>query len=213
MTDNIFGSLRGTPDVEFAVRNTIETWLPYMLRVLERRHDLPAGTLREPPHPHSYRGGLDFETWKEVDCPTIIAVVNPTGKTERNSAGYGQWFEVEIGTIHIEGSEDEARIMAGHFGTAVMAAIAQHGSLGGIATRTELVSASVVEFPEPDKRRLTRSRTTFNVFVDGLVDDHAGPNTPTPPDSPQYPGDPDSPWPDLPVVTSTPVTLVAEQPE
>lgn len=213
MTDTIFGSLRGTPDVEFAVLNTIETWLPTMLRVIERRHDLPAGTLREPPGRHAYKGGIDFDSWQEDRCPMIIAVVNPTGTTERNADGYGQWFEVEIGTIHIEDSEDEARVMAAHVGTAVMAAIGQHGSLGGIATRTELVSAPVTEFPEPDKRRLTRSRTTFHVFVDGLMSDSAGPNTPAPPDSPQYPGDPDAPWHDYPVVTSTPVTVVAEQPE
>jgi hypothetical protein len=212
-TDNIFGSLRGTPDVEFAVLNTLETWLPVMLRVLERRHSLPAGTLREPPGRSSYIGGTDLTSWREDICPMVIAVVNPTGQTEHNSAGYGQWYEVEVGTIHIEASEDEARVMAGHVGTAVMASLAQHGSLGGLATRTNLISAATVELPDPDERVVSRSRSMFHVFIDGLVDDTAGPNTPTPPDSPQYGGDPDAPWTDRPVVLSTPVTLVAEQPE
>jgi hypothetical protein len=212
-TDNIFGPLRGNADVEFAVLNTIETWLPTMLRVLERRHELPAGLLREPPGRNSYVGGLDFESTQADICPMVIVVVNPTGTAERNSASYGQWFEVEVGTIHIEDTEDEARVMAGHVGTAVMSAVLQHGSLGGLATRTELVSAPVVEFVDPDKRHFSRSRTTFHIFVDGLANESAGPSTPTPPDSPQHPADPDGPWTDFPTVVSTPVTLVAEPPE
>ena len=103
--------------------------------------------------------------------------------------------------------------MAGHAGTAVMAAIVQHGSLGGLATRTKMTSAPSVSFIDPDKRRLARSLTTFHVFVDGLADDSAGTSTPTAPDSPQYPGNPDDPFGDWPTVVNPSVTLVAEPPQ
>jgi hypothetical protein len=176
LTDAIFGSLRGPTDVERAVLNTLKTWLPTMLRVLERREGLARGTLRPPP-------------------------------------GYGQWFEVEVSTTHIEETEDDARVIAGRVGVAVMAAIIQNGSLGGLASRTELVSAPTVAFTDPDKRRVAQSLTTFHVFVDGLVSENAGTNTPTPPDSPQYPGNPTDPFHDWPVVVTPSVTLVAEPPE
>jgi hypothetical protein len=213
LTDAIFGSLRGPTDVERAVLNTLKTWLPTMLRVLERREGLRRGTLRPPPGHDSYIGGIDHENWDQDFCPMAIVVVNPAGDAERTSHGYGQWFEVEVSTTHIEETEDDARVIAGRVGVAVMAAIIQNGSLGGLASRTELVSAPTVAFTDPDKRRVAQSLTTFHVFVDGLVSENAGTNTPTPPDSPQYPGNPTDPFSDWPVVVTPSVTLVAEPPE
>lgn len=213
MTDAIFGSLRGHPDVEAAVLSTLRTWLPTMLRVRERRLTMPPGTLRDPPGADSYIGGIDHENWEQDLCPMVIVVVNPTGNAERNSGSYGQWFEVEVSATHIESTEDESRVMAGHVGVAVMAALTQNGGLGGFASRTELASAPRVEFVDPDQRRLTRSITVFHVFVDGLVSENAGTNTPTPAASPQYPGSPTQPFTDWPTVVTPSVTLVAEPPQ
>jgi hypothetical protein len=212
-TDAIFDSLLAQPDVEFAVLNTLETWLPTMLGVIERRHSLPAGTLRKPPGRDSYIGGIDHESWTQDLCPMVIAVVNPTGNAERVATGYGQWFEIEVSTTHIEDTEDEARVMAGRVGTAVMGALVQNGSLGGVASRTELVSSPTVELADPDQRRVVRSLTIFHAFVDGLANENAGTNTPTPTGSPQYPGTPDAPFADWPVVVTPSVTLVAEPPQ
>lgn len=213
MTDTIFGPLAGTPDVETAYLRLLQDWLPAMLYVLERQKGLPRHSIIRPPGPSSYIGGLDFDTYEQDLCPMITVVVNPTGGTERNGAGYGQWFEVQVGVSVVSESEDEARLAAGYLGIAASAAITQNGSLGGLATRTEMISAPGTEFIDSDIRRLCLSRAVYQTFVDGLVDPNSGPGTPTPPDSPYYGGKPSTPFSDPPVVSSTPVTLVAEQPE
>jgi hypothetical protein len=208
LTDPIFGPLTGQPAVEFAVLDTLEAWLPYMLRVLERRLSIPRRTLTDPPGRGSYTGGLDFETWNDDDLPAVIAVVNPVGEADRSAQGYSQWFQIEIGAIVATESEDASRALAGHLGTAVMAALAQHGDLGGIASFTRLLSAPVLEFPDPDIRALVRARTTFRAYVTGLVDDLAGPRTATPPESPQFPADdPGGPFGDWPARTQTNVQV------
>lgn len=208
MTDAIFGPLVGLPDIEKAALNQLETWLPEMLSVLERRKRLPLGTLYRPPSPASYFGGLDFLSIQRDRLPAVIVGVQPTGATERTGGSYGSWFEIQVGVAIATEDEHESRMMAGYYGVAVSAAIVQHGSLGGISSRTEMVTAPAVEFIEDDKRRVVLSRTIFHAFVDALVDETAGTDTPTPQMSPQYSGLPDQPYGNRPVVTSTPVTLV-----
>lgn len=212
LTDAIFGPLLGTPTVESAVLNTLEAWLPAMLRVVERRHTLSAGLLRDPPGRNSYVGGIDFDSWQEDLCPMIIAVCKPLGAADRSPAGYGQAFSVEVGAVVFTETENESRVMAGHYGTAIMAAIAQRGDLGGIAAHTRLASAPIVEFIDPEARRLVLVRTPFESYIPGLVDELAGPKTPLPADSPQYGGTPGAPWSDAPAHTSTKVTVTGHMP-
>lgn len=210
MTDAIFGPLLGLPDIEKAALNQLEAWLPEMLSVVERVKGMPVGTLHRPPSPDSYYGGLDFLSIQKDRLPAVIVGVQPTGSTERTAGLYGSWFEIQVGVAIMTEDEHESRMMAGYYGIAVSAAVVQHGSLGGISSRTEMVGAPAVEFIEDDKRRLVLSRTTFHAYVDGLVDESAGTNTPTPQQAPEYSGSPDQPYGNRPVVTSTPVTLVAE---
>lgn len=193
LTDAIFGPITGTPQVEFAVLDTLEAWVPFMLRVLERRLDVPRDTLIAPPSRASYRGGIDFESWDGDSLPNVLVVARPTGAADRSGSGYSQWFELEIAPIVITETEDESRILCGHLATAIMATIAQHGDLGGIASTTQLISAPAPEFVDPTKRTTVRAPMTFHTYVEGLVDPIAGTLTPTPPDSPLYPGDPDEP--------------------
>jgi hypothetical protein len=213
LTDAIFGQITGHPAVEFAVLDTLEAWVPYMLRVIERREGFPPRTLTSPPGRGSYKGGLDFESWEEEDLPTVIAVVQPEGDAQRSVEGYSQFFSVEVGVIVQTESEDESRALAGHLGTAVMVTLAQHGDLGGLASFTRLTSAPVLDFPDPEQRTFIRARIAFRSLVTGLVDDLAGPRTATPPESPHFPpDDPEGPFGDWATrtVTNVQVDVVTE---
>lgn len=207
LTDAVFGPITGQPQVEFAVLDLLEAWVPFMLKVLERRLGVPRDTLLAPPGRHAYKGGIDFDSWDGHCLPNIIAVVKPTGEIDQNTSGCSQWFEVDIAVIVNTESEDESRILAGHIATAVHATIAQHGDLGGIASVTEPVSAPGPEFIDGDKRTLVRSVMTFRTYVEGLVNPRAGTLTPTPPDSPLYPDDPDEPMGDWSARTETNVSV------
>lgn len=207
LTDAIFGPLTGTPQVEFAVLDTLEAWVPFMLKVLERRLGVQRDTLTPPPGRNSYKGGIDLDSWDGHCLPNIVAVVKPTGEADRNMSGYSQRFEITVGPVVEAESEDEARILCGHLATAVMAALAQHEGLGGIASKTTLVSAGVPEFPDPACRTIVRTPMVFSTYVEGLVDPLAGTGTDLPPDSPQFPDDPDGPFDDWPPHTETNVSV------
>lgn len=207
LTDPIFGQILGPSDVEFAALNTIEAWTPYMLRVLERRHGYPAGTLVEPPGTTSYTGGIDFDTWTEDLLPMVIVVVQPNGDAERSMLGYSQWYEIEAAAVVARETEEEARIHAGHLATAVMAAITQHGDLGGLASSTDLVTGPTLEFPEPQTRTIVRARVTVRSYITSIVDPLAGTHTDTPPESPHTPDDPDDEFGDWPDHLSTHVDI------
>lgn len=213
MTDLIFGTVRGLPHVEKAYLNTLETWMPEMLSLVEREHGMPAGTLHRPLGSNSYRGGLDFELMRGDELPLVIVTVTPAGNSERAGSIYASWFEVTVGMIVATESEHESRMMAGYCGLAVQASIAQHGSIGGLADQTEMTVVPNTEFIDPDQRLLMITKTTFQSFVSDLVDAAGGPKVAAPPQSPQYPGQPDQPWNDQPVVTSTPVVLDPQSPQ
>jgi hypothetical protein len=210
----LFETLVGQPTVELATIGVLRAWLPIYLAEVERQHSLTAQTLTRPPVPESYVGGLDFLGWQEDRCPTVIVVANPVGEPERTaSAGYSQAFEVQVSAVVIGDSEDEARALAGHYGTAIQGAIVQQGSLGGLAQRTVMTAAPRVEFQDPDQRRLAVAAATFHTFVDPIVSEDAGPDTTTPPDSPHYGGSPDAPFTDWPTVQTPHVSVTAQPTE
>jgi len=208
---SIFEPLIGAPNVEDAVLNTLRTWLPTYLWEIERQNDLRKGSLPHPPTPESFDGGHDFLTWIEDQCPKVIAVVNPVGEPERSgSIGYSQAFAVQVGAVLFDDNEADARRLAGHYGTAIQGTILQQGDLGGFAERTIMVQSPEVSFQDQDMRRLHQVVAVFHVFVTGIVSDSAGPDVPTPTDSPQYGGSPDVPFTDWPTVQTTDATVTAQ---
>lgn len=205
---SIFGTFVSQWDVEQAVIATLRTWIRTYLAEVERQAGLDLNTLQRPPTPESIYGDVDFTAWQQDQMPAIIVICNPSGAPEgRASAGYEQVYEVQVGAGVIREEVDEARMHASYYGTAISGVILQHGSLGGIAQRTIMVSAPTVSLPVADVRVDALCVTVFHVFIDGIVTDAAGPDVPTPPDSPQYPGSPDGPWSDWPTVRSTSIDL------
>jgi hypothetical protein len=210
MTESVFGSLLGTPNVENAVLATYRAWMVEYLAEVERQNSLPSRSLERPPTPESFHGGEDFDTWQEDLCPEVIVVCNPTGEPERSaSAGYGQAYEVQVGCVVIADTEDEARIRAGYWGVASMLLV-QHGGLGGLAEWTVMTAAPKVEFPDPEQRRLLRSVTTFHVWVVPIISASAGPVGQTPKESPEYGGEPEASFKEDPTVTSIHPTVEGE---
>lgn len=208
---SIFGPLVGVPQVSAAALTMLQTWLPTYLWEIERANVLVRGTIPHPPTPESFRADRDFLGWQQDECPTVIAVVNPTGETERSaSAGYSQWFEIQIGAVVIDETEETAELIAGYYGTAIQGAILQNGSLGGISQRTEMTSAPRLEFQDPDERLGLQAAATFEVLVPMIVNDRIGPDAPTPAQSSQYGGAPSAPFNDWPTVRTPGLQVQAE---
>lgn len=209
MSSNIFGPMVGPWDVQQAVVATISTWLDTYLNQLERLHELELRFLPRPPTPDSIYGGVDHGSWEADFCPSVIVKVQPIGAPEdAASAGYGQAYEVEVGTVVIGDNEDDARMIASHHATATAALLVQQGGLGGIATRTRLTTSPHVEVLDPDRMNIAHGMCTVNVFVQPILDEKTGPLTPDPAPTPNEPppGDPG----DWPQVVNTDITVEAE---
>jgi hypothetical protein len=192
---DVFGPLVSRGDVEAAVLAQLQSpvsGIVFYIAERERRAGLSPRTLPTPPSLMSYRGGIDFETFKRDETPLLIAVVQPTGEPERlDSTNYGQWFEVQVAAVIRDESEDEARGLADHYGIAVAACLSQNGGLGGLenVVRTRLVGFPRVEFVNPDVREVIRSVQTFRVEVDPVLAERYGPTKaqPGPPKDPYGP--------------------------
>jgi hypothetical protein len=220
---DLYGPLKGQPDVEKAVLSTYAIWLNEYLAEVERQKSLPNKTLGRPPTPESLHGGLDFASWLEEELPALIVIANPLGQVEyAASAGYTQTYEVQVGAI-LKGEgdvlavqpEDEARILAGYWGEAVQLLV-QHGDLGEVAERTRMVGAPKVEYcdsnsPGAEQRRFMQSVTTFHVTLSQLIVEEAGPFGPTPKESPGYEGEPEIPFKEAPEVKTTTETITAKK--
>lgn len=159
-------------DVEVAVLEVLSGWLPPYISEVEIDRGILAGTIPRPPGPESYRGSTDATVFQQDETPTVIVIAEPSGAPERSaSAGYAQQFLVQVLTVVVQESEDEARQLASFYGGAIMGAIDQQGDLGGIAQNTRLASLPVLEFPNPEIRTLMTSRTEFDVWVQPVFDD------------------------------------------
>lgn len=184
MTDAL-GPLIDRFHVEHAVLDTLrkppvdggKPRIAYYLADVERQRGLKARSLPLPPAEESYRGGMDFETFKEDQFPLLIAVVKPDGPpipldTLRT---YGQGFSVQVAATVDAETEDEARALADRYGIAVAGAILAHGSLGIGATNTSLTGFPDPEFPDVDMRAIIRSIVTFTTYIAPVIDGSATP--------------------------------------
>ena len=185
---SIYGTIVGRDGLENQILRTLRVWMvPYVADV-ERQQGLPPKSTPIPPTPESFTGGVDFETWEQDLSPQIITVVNPYGEVERFDGGaYGSWFEVQVAAGVYAQSQDDARILAGIYGTALQALLTEQGDFGlrattdgwrGYAERTRMIEAARVEWMNPDTRAQILTIVSVHTYLSGIADDFAGPAIP-----------------------------------
>lgn len=216
-----FGPLISTWDVEQAVLVTLGNWLPIYLAVLEEINNLPKRTIPRPPVAESLHGGVDYTSYILEQLPSVIVVVEPIGNPGyAESVGYTQAFAVGVGCVYqgfggevAEQPEDEARMVASYYGAAAMLLVQQgalSGSMGDLVERVRLTGAPRLTTPDPSKKQVCLSVTTFNVWIAPIVREVDGALGPLPEESPEYPGEPEEPFGKRPVVKKEKITIKAE---
>ncbi len=218
-----FGPIVSNWNVEQAVVSVLKAWMPTYLAEVERQNSLQQKIIYRPPTPESYHGGVDFESWKDDELPSVIVIAEPFGLPDykASAGGYEQCYEVKVGCVHkgtgseaVPDPEDEARMVAAHYGAATMLLV-QVGivdaKLGEIPSSDnfKLVELPHVTLPKPDRREIALATTTFHVWVSQSINDSVGPMTKNPEEAPGFPGD-EEPWPEEPKVTREHITITAE---
>ncbi|HTG23804.1 MAG TPA: hypothetical protein VK681_27470 [Reyranella sp.] len=215
MAEDIFGPLVSPEDVIDAVTATLRIWMPEYLADRERKTGLERKAIPRPPTPQSYHGGTDFESWIGAEVPEVMVTAKPSGQPEIGSYGYTQAYAVGLGCLCVgvgglfaERAEDDARIMAGHYGAASMLLV-QQPDLGGLAERLRMTALPEVTFPDPERRAIQQSITEFEVWVPQVIKEDAGPLGPNPQESPGYEGH-EEPFDEAPTVETVDIKVTVE---
>lgn len=196
------GPLVGTYDIELAFLTTLQGWLSPYLSKVELDRGILLGSLPRPPGPESYYGSVDDLAFQQDELPALICNVVPTDAPEHSASfGYGQVYEVTCYAVVVQGSEDEARQLSSYYGTAMIGAILQQGSLGGYSFSTRMTSSPRESFPDPENRTLAVSEVGFTVWQETIVNDTISTflSQPTEP-----------PWGSWPLVQTENLTVIGE---
>lgn len=207
MTDpDVFGDIIDADTIEQAVRDTLQAWLPAHLAHQERRKGLPQGTL---PQPRSWPTVSEFDLEAHEQLPAVVIVSQgSTGTPERNPKGeYRKTWRFEIAAVIGDKTEREARKLGALYLAAIIGALVQNQTLGGVAESCRNVGPDDHAFGTTE-RRAQRAiyGTAFEVTVKAAFNDRLGPATP--PDDPYHP----DPFPPSPLEAEITVTLEEQSP-
>lgn len=210
MPESFFGELLSPWDVEQAAVSTLALWLPEYLAEVERQRGLPNKTIRRPPTPESVHGGVDLDSWSQIELPEVIVVVKTKGPPERHGTGrYAQEYSLDVGcqwrgtgSSLQPKAEEETRMVASYLGAACQLLV-QQSNLGGLVEHVVMIGAPDVTFPDPQDKTLAQVVTRYEVWVPQIIGAYSGPVSATPQESPQYGGEPEAPWSLSPTVKTT----------
>lgn len=184
----VFGAIVTGNDVEQAAVTTLKLWLPSYLAEMERKTSRPPGSL---PTIGDWRTTNRFPR-SETIAPPAGFVVSPglTDRPERRGDGsINGWWRIGIATIVSAGTAEATGALAKLYGAAIRTLLLQRPSLGGFATKLEVVGEAYDDVPEDYLPVGASAQIECDVLVDAISFALAGPAVPAPPPTP--PGD----WP------------------
>lgn len=189
---SVFGRIVTNFDVEEAVRENLELWLPSYMAEVARQHSIDPSKLVAPRKPYAIRSR--FQQITSADLP-LVAIMSAGlgGPPERRGDGaHTASWAVGVGTV-FEAPGDTARELAGIAGAAIRALMVQHSEQGGIdvddtpgiATSTIWVDERYDDLRPGEEGDRASARMMFLVTIDNVVNEKGGPrDVPTDPDAP-----------------------------
>lgn len=188
---NIFGRLLTDDAVEDAVVATLKKWIDTELRLVEEERDLPARTYERP---RGWGIHSDMDKFPEEQLPAIIVVtleVNNSGKSGRKIRAT---WSMSVTSITSSTDMEATRKKTLRLGTAVRGALVHRQSLDGALPTEEMPSGTVRgvrwdsssnrELPLDADRTIWGIRQVFDIEVDDVMTQSAGPAEPDAPPPP-----------------------------
>jgi len=172
-----YGRLFVPEDLERAVRDLLETWLPSYFYEVERQQEVAINRIARP---KSYLTSVEVDHFPGEELPAIIVVAPGTvGEVERTEAGYAAWYQVTIACAVQTPNELSTRALAGFYAAAVRGAVLQHASIGGFVTGTAWLGEEYEGEPGRQRNRTRGAAMVhFRMRIDGIVDPQNGPKVP-----------------------------------
>lgn len=181
----VFGRIVIASDVETALVDTLQAWLPTYLAELERRTGRDPGAV---PMVKSWRRSNRFYRFPQDQLPAAI-VISPgtTGQPERRGAGtIDAWWRIGIAIVCSANTPEATNELAKLYAAAVRTAVLQQPSLAGdpadphpFAAKVLFVGEVTDDVPAEYLEVGCTAQVEFDVLVEGIADTTAGPAAPT----------------------------------
>lgn len=183
MTVNpVWGPIVTGAQVEQAVIETLQWWMPSVLREMERKTGRPTNSL---PSPRAYTVINEFAEVRGMERPTCIVVSTGRGEPERRGDGtYDAGYAVGVAIIVKADSRANANELAKIYAAAAGKVLVKWGTLGGFAAGVDLGPEDYTPIPAKLLDTASAGTVAFTVRVAGFVDDVNGPLEPDPDPTP-----------------------------
>lgn len=182
----IFGTIRSDDEVEMAVVESLQKWLPTYMSEVEHQRGLEAPYYARPPE-GSYTVRSDFETWPEEMLPLVIVVapgIDDDPEKEARGKHRGV-FNIAVTCVVESIDQIETRNYAHRMGAAIRASLVQHWDLDGAldcsVRGVDWIGTRNDELPSEASRTIWGCRQLFQVQVGDILTRMAGPSSPIPP--------------------------------
>lgn len=182
---NLYGRIITNRQVEKAVGACVELWMNDYLGELERIEGYDPDTLARP---LGVVTASEFAKWDGEQLPVILILSAGLGGTPLRSTsdgGYEASWTVAVCGIVSDIDEAATRNLAGAYAGAIRGAILQHRALtsplhpAGFASFLSWRDESYGDIPFADTRTLDSCRVIFNVGVENVTTEQAGPREPS----------------------------------
>lgn len=181
---NIFERIVEPEDIEAAIAATLDLWIDDYLGEMERKKGYAANEIARPA---GIITASEFAKWDEDQLP-LIMIVSPglAGAPIRRKGGgsYEAEWSLTVAAIVADVDEQQTRRLMSAYAGAIRAAILQHKALksplhpNGFASFLSWKDETYSDIPFPDTRALDSCRVIFNVGVEDVVTEQAGPREP-----------------------------------
>lgn len=183
MSVEVYGKLFDLTEMEEAVTDTLQVWLPAYVAEIERQRGITPRTI---PLPRSWGHVNEFYKFTEEQLPSVIVVSPGTAASEPKQKGdgsYHSWYRVGVAVVAAGRDRETTRRISKLYVAAVRGAILQHQTLGDFgAEGIRWMGDRNQDVPDEQGRTLGSGAVMFDVEVKDVINSRFGPLTP--PDDP-----------------------------
>ena len=169
----LFDIIKTGWDVEQAVMNHLDYWLPAYLAEMERQRGIRARSL---PMIKAFTSSNQFRKWPDERFPTCV-VISPgiVGEPLRDGEGkYRARWAAGVAVVVKGRKRSEVSEAAKLYAAAVRGAMLQHPALENFAAGIDWIDETYTDVPVDDERTLGAAQGIFLVEVRDAVNTSAG---------------------------------------
>jgi hypothetical protein len=181
-TESIFRRIYSAHNLEDQVAATLRKWYPTYIKEMERQEDMEQGRI---PPPRYYTRRNQFQSFPDEQLPLCIVISSGILEPPRRDgeSNYQAWWGLGVGVVAAASDPESTNTLVKIYGAATRALLMQQQDLGGTDSQgVEWLDERYDDsLPGTDQQRSVGAvRSVFQVLIDDVVTQWAGPTSPDP---------------------------------